>query len=342
MDSRIRTFRALGREPVDRIPIDFWASDAMIRRIEVETGLPYGAFLDRHDIDLRYIPGPRYIGPPLGEGCDIWGVRRRAVSVPTPYGEERYSEVAESPLAGLETPEEIAAYTGWPSADAFDYSVIPDQCRPLREAGRVVCFMGDRLNRVAQLKPAMYLRGMEAILMDLTLRPDLAEAIIGHIRAFYTAYLDRVLEAAGGLTTIQILILALGIIAIPLLARITRATSLTWSQREFVTAARAQGAKDLRIMIREVLPNALPAMFSIALLSVGIAIIGEGALSVLGMGVEPPAPSWGNMIAENRSVSRAPLNALFCPVIALFLTVMALNYLGDAIRARFDVRESSL
>ncbi|NLV56286.1 MAG: ABC transporter permease [Acidimicrobiales bacterium] len=152
----------------------------------------------------------------------------------------------------------------------------------------------------------------------------------------------EVVEAAGGLTTIQILILALGIIAIPLLARITRATSLTWSQREFVTAARAQGAKDLRIMIREVLPNALPAMFSIALLSVGIAIIGEGALSVLGMGVEPPAPSWGNMIAENRSVSRAPLNALFCPVIALFLTVMALNYLGDAIRARFDVRESSL
>ena len=77
----------------------------MIRRIEVETGLPYGAFLDRHGIDLRYIPGPRYIGPPLGEGCDLWGVRRRAVSVPTPYGEERYSEVAESPLAGLETRE---------------------------------------------------------------------------------------------------------------------------------------------------------------------------------------------------------------------------------------------
>lgn len=152
----------------------------------------------------------------------------------------------------------------------------------------------------------------------------------------------EVVEAAGGLTTVQILILALGIIAIPLLARITRATTLTWSQREFVTAARAQGAKDLRIMVREVLPNALPAMFSIALLSVGIAIIGEGALSVLGMGVEPPAPSWGNMIAENRSVSRAPLNALFCPVLVLFLTVMALNYLGDAIRKRFDVRESSL
>ena len=69
MDSRIRTFRALGREPVDRIPIDFWASDAMIRRIEVETGLPYGAFLDRHDIDLRYIRDPK------GRISDSYGVK---------------------------------------------------------------------------------------------------------------------------------------------------------------------------------------------------------------------------------------------------------------------------
>lgn len=149
-------------------------------------------------------------------------------------------------------------------------------------------------------------------------------------------------EAAGGLSTIQILILALGIIAVPLLARITRANSLTWSQREFVTAARAQGAKNLRIMIREVLPNVVPAMFSIALLAIGIAIIAEGGLSVLGVGVQPPQPSWGNMIAENRSVSRAPLNALLAPIMALFLTVMALNYLGDAVLKRFDVRESAL
>lgn len=152
----------------------------------------------------------------------------------------------------------------------------------------------------------------------------------------------QVVEAAGGLTAIQILILAIGIVAIPLLARITRATSLTWSQREFVLAGRAQGARGLRLMVREVLPNVLPAMFSVALLSVGIAIIAEGGLSVLGVGVEPPQASWGNMIAENRSVSRDPLNALFAPMVVVFLTVMALNYLGDAVRERFDVRESSL
>lgn len=152
----------------------------------------------------------------------------------------------------------------------------------------------------------------------------------------------EVVESAGGLTAIQILIIAIGIVSIPLLARITRATSLTWSQREFVLAGRAQGARGLRLMVREVLPNVLPAMFSVALLSIGIAIIAEGGLSVLGVGVEPPQPSWGNMIAENRSVSRDPLNALFAPMVVVFFTVMALNYLGDAVRERFDVRESSL
>ncbi len=144
------------------------------------------------------------------------------------------------------------------------------------------------------------------------------------------------------LTSIQILVIALGIVAIPLLARLTRSTTLSWSQREFVLAARAQGAKGARIMIREVLPNVMPAMFSLALLSVGIAIIAEGGLSLLGVGVEAPTPSWGNMITENRNVRSAPLNALFSPIVVLFLTVMALTDLGDAIRRKFDVRESAL
>ncbi len=150
------------------------------------------------------------------------------------------------------------------------------------------------------------------------------------------------IDTSGGLTTVQILIIALGIVAIPLLARITRATALSWSQREFVLAARAQGASNLRIMIREVLPNVAPAMFSIALLAIAIAIIAEGGLSLLGVGVQAPQPSWGNMITDNRNVRTAPENALFSPIITVFITVMALNYLGDAIRRRFDVRESAL
>ena len=204
MDSRERTFLTLEHGRADRLPKDLWASDAMIRCIVAESGAPYAAFLDAHDVDLRYILGPRYIGPLLAPGRDIWGVCRTEVEVPTPYGAEWYSEVAESPLARLDSVRDILAYPGWPSPDDYDYRVVQAQCRALREAGRVVCFMGDRLNRVAQLKPAMYLRGIEEAFLDLALRPDLADAVIGRIRAFYAVYLERVLETAGGLIDIVV------------------------------------------------------------------------------------------------------------------------------------------
>ncbi len=82
------------------------------------------------------------------------------------------------------------------------------------------------------------------------------------------------------------LMLALGIVSAPVLGRITRANTLAWSQREFVMAARAQGAGHFRIMVREVLPNVMPAMFSIALLGIAITIVAEGGLSILGAGIQ--------------------------------------------------------
>jgi peptide/nickel transport system permease protein len=139
-----------------------------------------------------------------------------------------------------------------------------------------------------------------------------------------------------------VLILALGVVSIPLLGRISRATTLTWSQREFVMAARAMGQRDRTIMIGEVLPNILPAMFSLSLLSVAIVIVAEGGLSVLGVGVMLPTPSWGNIIAEGRGDLRDAAHIVIIPTIVIFLTVLALNYLGDVVRARFDVRESAL
>jgi len=146
-----------------------------------------------------------------------------------------------------------------------------------------------------------------------------------------------------GLPPEAILIIAIGIVSIPLLGRITRASALTWSQREFVLAARAQGAKNPRIMVREVLPNVLPAMFSIALLGIAVAIVAEGALSILGVGVKPPTPSWGNMIALDRSylLAGAP-HIVLEPSIMIFVTVLSLNFLGDVVRARFDVREAGI
>ena len=148
-------------------------------------------------------------------------------------------------------------------------------------------------------------------------------------------------ENASNTRRVIVLIVALGIISTPLLGRITRANTLAWSEREFVTASAVLGAKPWRIMLREVLPNVLPAMMSITLLGIGIAIVAEGAVSLLGLGVTD-VPSWGNMIASGRpDLARAP-HIVAIPSIAIFLTVLSLNYLGDVIRARFDVRESVL
>jgi peptide/nickel transport system permease protein len=138
------------------------------------------------------------------------------------------------------------------------------------------------------------------------------------------------------------LVMSLGIVSIPILGRITRANTLAWAQREFVLAARAMGAKNRRILIRDVLPNVLPAMFSIALLGVAVTIVAEGGLSVLGVGVKLPTPSWGNMIAEGRTDLNDAPHIVFAPAGVIFLTVLSLNYLGDVVRARFDVRESAL
>ncbi|MFV0317501.1 MAG: ABC transporter permease [Microthrixaceae bacterium] len=141
---------------------------------------------------------------------------------------------------------------------------------------------------------------------------------------------------------IGVVIVGLGVVSIPILGRITRANTLAWSEREFVTAAKAMGAKSFRIMFRDVLPNVVPAMLSIALLGVGVAIIAEGGLSVFGVGVQLPTPSWGNIIAEARGQLRqAPHIVLFTSVV-LFLTVLSLNFLGDVISERFEVREGQL
>lgn len=149
-------------------------------------------------------------------------------------------------------------------------------------------------------------------------------------------------QDGGGMDPVTILIITLGIVSIPLIARITRASTMAWSQRDFVTAARAQGATDRRILFREILPNVLPAMVYIALLGIAIAIVAEGSLAILSASVDPPDTTWGVMIVEGKTEMEAAPFLLFLPIIVVFLTVLALNFLGDVIRDRFDVRESAL
>ncbi len=198
MNSRERTFAALAHEEGDRIPIDFWASKGLRHKISTRAGLSFEAFLDKYDVDLRYIEGPEYTGPALGEGTDIWGVARRVVRVETPDGPEWYREAVGSPLAAATSAAEVAAYPHWPSPDDYRYDVVESQCDAVLSKGRVAVFMGDRLNRFAQLKPAMYLRGMEQIYVDMATAGEVAKAIFGQIRAFYREYLRRILEAAQG------------------------------------------------------------------------------------------------------------------------------------------------
>jgi uroporphyrinogen decarboxylase len=203
MDSRERTFLALNFEEPDRVPTDIWASRGFKEKLKRALGISMEEILDIYDVDLRYIEGPAYIGPPLpafrdGSWVDIWGVRRKRVVVEVGDGVEVYDEVVNPPLAFVERVEDVELYSGWPSPDWFDYSTIEEQCERVREKGKVVVFMGDRLNRIAQLKPAIYLRGFEGILSDMVQNPELAAAIFSRIRDFYVRYLERILEAAKG------------------------------------------------------------------------------------------------------------------------------------------------
>ncbi len=155
-------------------------------------------------------------------------------------------------------------------------------------------------------------------------------------------------KPSGGATSgewahrILVVILAVGIVSVPLLGRITRASAISWSQREFVMAARAQGATSRRVMFREVLPNVMPAMLSIALLGVAIVLVLEGALAVFGVSIQEPDPSWGNMIYSQLSNLNSAPTVWIVPSVLIFVSVLALNYLGDVVRARFDVRESAI
>jgi peptide/nickel transport system permease protein len=135
---------------------------------------------------------------------------------------------------------------------------------------------------------------------------------------------------------------AIGVIFIPAFARIARASTLSLRNREFVLAAQALGARLPRILAREILPNLMPALLSYAVVMLGVAILAEAALGFLGLSVRPPQPSWGGMIAAERgNLADAP-HAVFIPAAVMFLTVLAINWIGEAMRRLFDVKAQSL
>jgi len=138
------------------------------------------------------------------------------------------------------------------------------------------------------------------------------------------------------------LTLILGVLGIPAFMRVARAATLSLARREFVIAAEALGATHARILLRELLPNVMLPLLAFFLLGVAVTIVAEGALSFLGLGVPPPISSWGSMIGEGReSLDVAPRLA-FLPAIAMFLTVLSFNLVGDSLRALTDPRQGAL
>jgi peptide/nickel transport system permease protein len=132
------------------------------------------------------------------------------------------------------------------------------------------------------------------------------------------------------------IVLVIGATSWMSVARLVRASYLSIKEQEYIQAARAAGARNWRLIVRHILPNALSPIIVAATLRVGAAIITESGLSYLGFGVQPPTPTWGNMLRNAQSeMDYAPWTAIF-PGVFIFLTVIAVNYIGDGLRDALD------
>ena len=139
--------------------------------------------------------------------------------------------------------------------------------------------------------------------------------------------------------SLQNAMIAIGLTAAPIFVRLTRGQVMAVKVEDYVEAARAVGNPPVRIALKHILPNILPALIVQATISIATAIIAEASLSFLGLGQQPPAPSWGSMLnTAQRFLTNAPWMAIW-PGIAIFLAVLSFNILGDGLRDALDPKE---
>ncbi len=166
-------------------------------------------------------------------------------------------------------------------------------------------------------------------------------ALVAIILSFPPLVLALAIIAATGASLAKV-VLALGILFVPACARLVRASTLRFVDREFVLAARAAGAPDRQVILREIVPNLLPPLLAYVLLMVASAFIGEASLSFLGLSVPAPQPSLGGMVSAERSAMAMAPWTVFGPAGVLFLTILSLNVLGDQWQRRLDRRGAAL
>jgi peptide/nickel transport system permease protein len=166
---------------------------------------------------------------------------------------------------------------------------------------------------------------------------ELLMRVMDGLSAFPGLLLALSLVAITGSTMVNIIVVV-GIVGTPWVARVTRSQVLSLREREFIVAVRGLGASPARIMLRHLLPNCLAPIIVQASLSVAAAILLEAGLSFLGVGVKPPTPTWGGMLRHAfETVAQAPWLTV-SPGVVIFLIVLAFNFFGDALRDVLDPR----
>jgi len=157
------------------------------------------------------------------------------------------------------------------------------------------------------------------------------------ILGFPTILLALLLISALG-TNLTNVMIAIGIVYTPSFARITRSSVLSVREKEYIEAAKATGVPNRRIVFRHILPNSMAPVIVQTSIALAFAILAEAALSFLGLGAQPPTPSWGSMLAEGRKfMAQGPWQSIF-PGLAIALTVFSLNVFGDGLRDALDPR----
>ena len=210
----------------------------------------------------------------------------------------------------------------------------------------------DILARIIFGARASLLAGVISVVIALAIGVPLGMTA-GYIGGFLDAVISRLTDAMLAIPFLILAIalaaflgpslhnamIAIGISTTPIFVRLTRGQVMAVKVEDYVEAARVVGNPPWRVALKHILPNILPSLMVQASLSIAAAIIAEAALSFLGLGQQPPAPSWGSMLnAAQRFLANAPWMAVW-PGLAIFLTVVSFNLLGDGLRDALDPRE---